>query len=153
MSKEKWSSLVWLSLAIFICLGSNGYSIGSLNNPGPGFFPFITGLILGTLALMLHLQFSREVSPRQIEKALLKNRDRTLKMVLTVIALLAYSIGLDYTGFLISTTIFVAFLFWTIEPQRWYIVVFGSAMISVSAYSIFELLLKVPLPKGFSPYF
>lgn len=153
MNKENWIILVWLGLAIFICIGSVRYSLGSLHNPGPGFLSFIAGVILGVLALIVHLQSRGKLSRGEMEKPLLRNKDRTLKMVLTIIALLAYSVGMNYIGFLISTTIFVVFLLWVIEPQRWYTVIFGSVTVSLSAYCIFEWLLEVSLPKGFFQFF
>jgi len=78
----------------------------------------------------------------------LVDKQRAWKATLTLIALLVYSIGMDYLGFLVSTTIFLAFLFSVVDPQRWYIVIFGSILASVISYTIFEILLKSPLPKG-----
>jgi hypothetical protein len=76
------------------------------------------------------------------------DKKKVWKVALTLIALLVYSIGMDYLGFLVSTTIFLAFLFLAVDPQRWYIVIFGSIGVSVISYAIFEILLQSPLPKG-----
>lgn len=149
MAREKWGSLVWLGVAIFICIGSVRLTLGSFHNPGPGFVPFITGAILGILAFIVYLQSRWTRSPKETESPFFTNKNRAWKAALTLIALLAYAVGMEYLGFLVSTTIFLAFLLWAVEPQRWYIVIFGSALASVSAYSIFELVLKSPLPKGF----
>jgi len=69
-------------------------------------------------------------------------------MILTFIALLAYAVGMEYLGFLISTFLFIAFLLKFIEPQRWTVVLFGSILASGVSYCIFELILQVQLPKG-----
>jgi len=61
---------------------------------------------------------------------------------------LAYSIGMDYLGFLVSTTFFIAFLLGVVEPQKWYVVVLASLLSSGVSYTLFEILLQSPLPKG-----
>jgi len=69
-------------------------------------------------------------------------------MILTIIALLAYAVGMEYLGFLISTFLFIAFLLKFIEPQRWSVVLLGSILTSGISYGVFELILKVQLPRG-----
>lgn len=148
MNREKWASLAWLAFGILICLGSLRLSLGNFRNPGPGFLPFITGAILAVLSFVVLLQSWRTEKNKQKEKPFLVNKERAWKAALTLIALLVYSMGMDYLGFLVSTTIFLAFLFAVVEPQRWYVVVFGSILASGISYTIFEILLKSPLPKG-----
>jgi len=149
MGREEGSSLVWLGVAIFIGIGSFWLSLGSFRNPGPGLVPFICGAILGILSLTVHLQARWSRPPKELEKPFWKNKKRVWKVFLTFIALLAYAIGMEYLGFLVSTTILISFLLWAIEPQRWYVVIFGSLLTSLAAYTIFELLLSLPLPRGF----
>jgi putative tricarboxylic transport membrane protein len=148
MGRERWSSLVWLVFGILICLGSLRLSLGNFHNPGPGFLPFITGAILASLSFIIFLQAGRTGEAQATERPFLVDRQKAGKATLTLIALLAYAIGMDYLGFLVSTTIFLAFLLWVVEPQRWYIVIFGSVLATVASYTIFEILLKSPLPKG-----
>ena len=148
MERERWGSLVWLGVGIVICIGSYGLSVGTFRNPGPGFLPFITGAILTLLSLILYLQTRKPGEDSRTDKPFFTNRTRAWKASLALIVLLAYAIGMDYLGFLVSTTIFLAFLLWVVEPQRWYIMIFGSILASVVSYTIFEILLKSPLPKG-----
>ena len=147
MNRERWGSLVWLLFGIIISWGSIRLKLGDFHNPGPGFLPFITGIILISLSLLVFLQSGR-AGEKAGPKPFLINRQRAWKATVTLIALLVYSIGMDYLGFLVSTTLFLAFLMWAIEPQRWYIVIFGSLLASAASFTIFEILLKSPLPKG-----
>ena len=126
MTREKWSSLVWLGIAIYICVGSLRLSLGTFHNPGPGFLSFYAGLILGGLALVVHLQSRKAPSAKREAEPIWRNRQRGWKMVLTVLALLVYAVGMNYLGFLISTFIFLAFLLKVIEPQRWSVALLGS---------------------------
>ena len=148
MDRQRWGSLVWLVFGILICFGSIRLSLGGFHNPGPGFLPFITGAILTGLSFVVLVQSGRRGKAKGTEKPFLVDRKRAWKATLTLFALLAYAIGMDYLGFLVSTTIFLAFVLWAIEPQRWYIVIFGSILASVASCTIFEILLKSPLPRG-----
>jgi putative tricarboxylic transport membrane protein len=148
MDREKWGGLVWLTVGIVLCVGAFRLSLGTFRNPGPGFLPFITGAILAVLSFIVLLQSWRTEKTKQKTPPFFINKEKAWKAALTLIALLVYSIGMDYLGFLVSTTIFLAFLFSVVDPQRWYIVIFGSILASVISYTIFEILLKSPLPKG-----
>ena len=150
MSKEEGSSLVWLGLAIIICIGSLRLSLGSFQNPGPGFFPFIVGLVLGVLAAVVYFQARRAASStKETEQPLWANSSGVKKVVLTTIALLVYAVSMNYLGFLVSTFIFFIFLLRTIEPQRWGLVILESLLASGVSYTIFEIWLQAQLPRGF----
>lgn len=148
MSREEGSSLVWLGIAILICIGSLRLSLGSFRNPGPGFFPFIAGLIVAVMALAIHLQSRGKTSAKGTREPLWADKKRIQKMVLTTLALLAYGVGMDYLGFLVSTFLFLAFLLRMIEPQRWSLVLLESALASGISYLIFDIWLQAQLPKG-----
>ncbi len=150
MGRDRWSSLVWLGMAIFICVGSLRLSLGEFHNPGPGFLSFYAGLILGVLAFVVHLQSRRApaVGPKDKLKPIWADRQRGFRMVLAVFALLAYAGIMNYLGFLVSTFIFLVFLLRVIEPQRWAVALLGSLAASAAFYGIFELGLQSQLPKG-----
>jgi putative tricarboxylic transport membrane protein len=149
MSKEEGSSLVWLGLAVMICIGSLRLSLGSFKNPGPGFFPFIAGAVVGVFAIVVYFQARRAAaSSKKTAQPLWTNPGGVKKIVLTTIALLVYAIGMDYLGFLVSTFIFFVFLLRTIEPQRWGLVIVESLLASGVSYLIFEIWLKAQLPRG-----
>jgi putative tricarboxylic transport membrane protein len=149
MRKEEGSSLVWLGLAVLICIGSLRLSLGSFKNPGPGFFPFIAGAVVGVLAIAIYIQARRTAaSAKQTAQPLWTNPGGVKKIVLTTIALLVYAACMNYFGFLVSTFIFFVFLLRTIEPQRWGLVLVESLLASGVSYLIFEIWLKAQLPRG-----
>jgi len=148
MDRQRWGAFAWLIFGILISFGSLRLSLGSFHDPGPGFLPFIAGALLTGLSLVLFLQTARGGKAKTEARPFIVDKQRAWKASLTVIALLAYAIGMDYLGFLVSTTIFLAFILWVVEPQRWYIVIFGSILASVISFTIFEILLKSPLPRG-----
>jgi putative tricarboxylic transport membrane protein len=150
MEREKWSSLVWLGMGTLICIGSLMYSLGTFHKPGPGFLSFFAGLIVGSLALVVHLQARRARTGAREEKPepIWSDRRKGWKMVLTVAGLLAYAVLMNYLGFLVSTFLFLAFLLRVIEPQRWPVALLGSALASAVFYGLFEIGLQSQLPKG-----
>jgi len=153
MGREKWSSLVWLGMGLFICVGSLRLSLGDFHNPGPGFLSFYAGLILAALALVVHFQSRKAPSADNQNKPVWTSRQKGFKMVSTVFALLAYAVGMNYLGFLVSTFIFLVFLLRVIEPQRWPVALLGSCVASVAFYLIFDFGLQSQLPKGLFRFF
>jgi putative tricarboxylic transport membrane protein len=142
-----------MGASLFICFGSIRLSLGSFHSPGPGLLSFFAGVILGILALILHLQSRRvktvrqEISPPSIE------RQGSLRAGIVVLALLAYSVGMQYLGFLPATAVFLGLLLRLIEPQRWSVVIGGALAASAASYGVFELWLQAGLPKGLLYFF
>lgn len=145
--RDKSSSLVFLFIAIGICLGSIRLSLGEFHRPGPGFFSFLAGGILGVLSLIVFLRSLRRTDEEE-KRAFWPDPRRRLKIVWVVIALILYSIGMNYLGFFFSTLLFLGFLLRGIDPQRWLITVSVSLLGTLIAYGIFEYWLDIPLPGG-----
>ena len=141
------SSAFLLLLGFLICEESWRINLGEFRNPGPGFLPFGAGLILGGLALALLVKTLRGKSSG--DKAFRFERGRWPKVSLTLTSIFVYGILLEPLGFLLMTFLVMGFLFRVIEPQRWRTVIAGAFFSAVGAYLIFEVWLKVELPKGF----
>lgn len=145
--KDQISALFWLVLAIGICFGSVRLSLGGLHKPGPGFFPFLVGSILGVLSFLIFWQ-SFKGFPGEEEKVFWPNPKRSRRMTYILIALILYSLGMDYLGFLFSTLVFLGFLLRAIEPQRWPVVLSGSILGTILFYGVFKYWLDIPFPEG-----
>jgi|SRR5665647_438423 putative tricarboxylic transport membrane protein len=152
MNRESWGSLIWLGAGIVICIGAFRLSLGSMNNPGPGMFPFLAGAILAMLASILLFQSLRSKEAPAQGDAFFIGAGGTKKAGLILLALFAYSLSMEYLGFILGTALFLAFLLAVVEPQRWYIVVFGSIAASLLAYTIFKVAFDTPLPVGLYGY-
>jgi putative tricarboxylic transport membrane protein len=137
----------WLLLGFLICEESWQINLGEFRNPGPGFLPFGAGLILGGLAFALLVKTLRGKSGG--DRAFWAERRRWPKVSLTLTSIFVYGFLLEPVGFLLMTFLIMGFLFRVIEPQRWRTVIAGALFSAVGAYLIFEVWLKVELPKGF----
>jgi putative tricarboxylic transport membrane protein len=145
--KERISALFWVVVAISICFGSVRLNLGGLHKPGPGFFPFLVGSILGILSFLLFLQSFKRL-PGDEKRPFWPNPKRSLKITYILIALILYALGMDYLGFLFSTLLFLGFLLKAIEPQRWPMVLSGSILGTILFYGVFKYWLDIPFPTG-----
>ena len=139
-------SAFWLVIGLLICEESWRINLGEFRNPGPGFLPFGTGLILGGLALTV-LARSWPGEGRG-DRAFWADRSRWPKGILTLACIFIYGVLLEPLGFLLTTFLIMGFMFRVIEPQRWRTVLAGAFLSAVIAYLIFDTWLQVELPKG-----
>ena len=156
--REQWRSIFWTVLGLAICFGAYRLSLGSPNDPGPGMFSFIAGAALTLLSLIQWINvalarsraqaLSSETHLSQAVEPLFANRRGAIKAAVIVVALLVYSLSMEHLGFILSTSLFIGFLLWLVEPQRWYVIVFGSALSSLTTYLVFKVWLDTALPVG-----
>ena len=142
MSKDLTSALFWLAIAIFFSIEALIHlKLGTLHQPGPGFFPFWAGVVLGLLSLILLFKS-------------LKNRERlslsglkSSKFLLATGAILAYLLLLETLGFVTITFLFL-FLLLRLEYKGWTFSAVSALAGAVASYAIFQLWLKTQLPAG-----
>jgi putative tricarboxylic transport membrane protein len=146
---DQIGTLFWFIFALVICIESIKLPLGSLYDPGPGFFPLGSGIILGLLSGIAYLQSFLRKS--QEVRNFFHSKGKWKNLILVLVALFGYAISLEILGFLISTFILLIFLFRGMrgaERQRWILTISGSALASLISYAIFELWLKARLPHG-----
>jgi putative tricarboxylic transport membrane protein len=142
MSRDLASGLFWLAIAIFVSLeGFTRLKLGTLRQPGPGFFPFWSGLLLGTLSLIL---LARSLKSRE---QLGFGATQWPALLLVLGALLAYLLFLETLGFVIVTFLFLLLLF-RFGKTGWIKSTAGSVIATSLAYALFRLWLQVQLPRG-----
>jgi putative tricarboxylic transport membrane protein len=144
---ERLSLMMWLAVAAAICFGSVKLSLGALQKPGPGFFPFLAGSVLGLFSLLSLLQ-SFKRPPEDEKEQVWPKAQRALKIAAVVLALILYAIGMNYLGFTLSTLLFLGFLLRGIDPQRWVVVLAVSILGTTLSYGVFQFWLGAQLPKG-----
>ncbi|HXK29089.1 MAG TPA: tripartite tricarboxylate transporter TctB family protein [Candidatus Binatia bacterium] len=143
MSKDLTSGLFWFAIAVFVSFeGFTKLKLGTLRQPGPGFFPFWGGLFLGACALIL---LARSLKSRE---RLGSGAIPWPALILVLGALLGYLLFLETLGFVIVTLLFLLALFCFAEIG-WIKHVAWSVIATSLIYALFKLWLKVPLPSGF----
>jgi putative tricarboxylic transport membrane protein len=116
---------------------------GTVRNPGPGFFPWWTSVVLDLLALIL---LAQALTLRST--AVGKGSGRIAKVAALLIVLGAYIVLLDPLGYLLSTFLLVLFMLRWIDTQRWTVALGMAAITSVVSYVVFAIWLSIPLPRG-----
>jgi putative tricarboxylic transport membrane protein len=147
---EAIASVFWVAVGIAFCIGSMKYGLLEKGTPGPGLLPFFGGAVLISLGIsvLLFSSFRPNVNTTLTEGRFFPEKDSLRKLCVTVLALVAYTMLLEFLGFLIMTLLFMVLLLRFIETQEWRTVFTASALTAASFYIVFEVLLKVQLPKG-----
>ena len=146
---DQWSGLVLMLIAGCICWGSVYLPYGNIHNPGAGFYPLWLGIILEGMAIALLIRSSWPKGKERTLQDILAEKGRWDKVLFILIALAAYAYLLDIAGFLIVTFLLMAFLLRFVEPHPWKSVIGWGLVGSLGSYVIFELWMKLRLPKGF----
>ncbi len=143
---DQISAIFWVLFATYICVESLRMPLGTWRDPGPGFLPLGSGLILGALSLVCYLQARLRKSEEPEDPWYPREKGKNL--ILALVALFAYVIFLEALGFLLGSFLLLLFLFRGIESQKWMVSIGGSALASFLCYVVFQLWLQTQLPKG-----
>jgi putative tricarboxylic transport membrane protein len=134
----------WIALGILVCYGATRLGLGTVTEPGSGFIFFWLGLIL----VMLSLAALAE-SLRSSEGAVQETRELNwVKIALVLLSLLLYAFFLERLGFVLTTFLLLSFLLGWIERANWNRTLGVATAAALGSFAIFELWLKIRLPKG-----
>ena len=133
--------VIWDSARLGAKWGSDG--------PEAGYFPFYIGLILCIASLVNFVAAIRHKGGGSFVSV------TSLKMILSVIVPTIFYVGLiggvgpmPALGIYVASTIFIAFFMKWLGKYAWPITVAVSVGVPVVFFLLFEMWLKVPLPKG-----
>jgi putative tricarboxylic transport membrane protein len=138
-------NIFWLVLSTAVCVESWSLKVGGLHNPGPGFLPFYTAILLGLMALISLLQTLKESEGSASE---IWGGIQFGKLAILLGTLFLYVFLLDRLGFLLGTFLLLLVLFRIVEPYSWKIVLFSSLLTTAATYFFFVILLESRLPRG-----
>jgi putative tricarboxylic transport membrane protein len=131
-----------LAIAVFVSFESfNHLKLGNLRSPGPGFFPFWGGVLLGLLSLVLLLNSFKNNGTLSLSGL------KSAKLLLVTGALLAYLLLLETLGFVTITFLFL-FLLFPMEGRGWRFSAVTALTGALFSYALFQLWLKTQLPSG-----
>ena len=139
--------LFWLAFSLFVIVISYTLKLGDLHNPGPGLFPFLVGLLLflaSSCALTKSL-VKKEIGLEAVNEVI--DGKRLSKLSAVVVSLFAYGLFFEKLGYLITTSVILILLFWSMGSRRWTFVLGFSVFIVLLTYFGFTSI-GVRFPKG-----
>jgi putative tricarboxylic transport membrane protein len=139
------SGLFLLVVSLVILGGSLQLQVGTFTAPGSGFFPLLTGLVMGIFSILIIAQ-ARDTTKMPVRFwAPAANRRG---IYLSFLFILAYALILERLGFIVSTTLFFILFSRYVSGHRWTTAVFFALVTSLATYFVFNLVLQAPLPQG-----
>jgi putative tricarboxylic transport membrane protein len=144
---DQWSSLFWLLAGIGITLGSLKYGFGNLQAPGAGFITFFAGAVLSFLSVGLFFSSLRSERLRKGVGILWEGLE-VGKVIYVFFLLVAYALVLKPLGFLITTFGLLCLLLKVKAAYPLLKVILISLLVTTGAYLLFQVWLKVQLPRG-----
>ena len=142
MRRDLVSALFWLAVAIIAAAQGLALKLGSLKQPGSGFFPFWGGVVLGLLSLVLvarSLGRQSATGPRV--------RPESSRLLVVAGALLGYVLLLERAGFVAVTFAFLLLLL-RLERRGWAFSAATAGAGAAASWALFQLWLKTQLPVG-----
>ena len=134
----------WIAVGLLASYGATRLGVGSITDPGAGFIFFWSGLVLIVLSLIVFVDTVRslENTVRQMAEI------NWPKIALVLFALLLYAFFLEKLGFVFTTFVLMSFLLGCIQGAGWFRSLGIAGAAALTTYGIFELWLKIRLPKG-----
>jgi putative tricarboxylic transport membrane protein len=136
---ELRSGLLLIIVSLLVIWDSFRVDLGTLEHPGPGFFPFCASAVLLGLSLAL---IGRGWRIRQASKP------HSRLSIIALAALFLYALFLKTLGFLVATFLLITFLLRLGQPRPWWSILGMSVTITFLAFLLFGIFLKVPFPRG-----
>ena len=141
-----YCNLFWILFSLITCVESYRLKLGTINTPGPGFFPFTAGFIMLILSLAALFQSIRKKN--NVEKTRRQEPFRWWNIVIILMAITAYAFSLEKIGFLINTFLFMCLLLKVVEPQTWKTAIIGGLITAIAANLIFNVIFQAQIPSG-----
>jgi putative tricarboxylic transport membrane protein len=141
-----YCNLFWVLFSVITCVEAYRLNLGTVHEPGPGFFPFGAGFIMLILSLAALLQ--SRAKKQKVEETSRQETFRWWNILIILTAITAYALSLEKIGFLINTFLFMCLLLKVVEPQTWKTAIIGGLITTLAANLVFNIVFRTQIPKG-----
>lgn len=128
-------------VGVFAVWEAAGMPKGTAALPGPAVVPMTHGGLLALVAAALVFTCLKTQSGAHAPVAIGHRH-----VGLTLLAILATGLLFERAGFLVSSTLFLFVLLWSLSPLNWWRSLLAAALASAAAKYLFHNLLNVVLP-------
>lgn len=147
-SYDLLSSMVWFLIGLGFSLGGTRYGLGPLTAPGPGFLPFVVGVVLSLLSIGLFVMTLRTKNGQQGKVNFWKEKKSWKNILYSLLSLIFFLVLLDHLGYIVTTFVFFVYLIKFVGKKRWGPCILIAILGTFISYLIFGLWLEIPLPQG-----
>jgi len=141
-----YTGLFWFLFSLVTCIEAHRLNLGDIHQPGPGFFPFWTGIIMAILSLIVLFQSIRE---KESKDSMVQDEPFGSWNIVVVLAVLTiYFLSLEKVGFLLNTFLFIGIMLKLIYFQSWRTTILGALGTAIAAQLLFNVLLNAQIPSG-----
>jgi putative tricarboxylic transport membrane protein len=151
MRSDVVQGLLWLCIGVAITFFSSQYSMGTISQPGPGALPFGLGLVSMLLSIIHLFRSWRHGVSEQDQRLPFGSRWHKVLLIFLLMTLVTFL--LESLGYLLSIFLLISIVMFIMEPRRWVSGMLLGFISSLASYALFDLWLKVPLPKGIFHFF
>jgi len=145
VNSDRVSSLSFWVVSVAFLYASLHMPLGQPKEPGPGFMPFILGLIMVSISGGLSL---KALIRPEVASSKLIEKGSILRVALLVVGLVIYCILLPWVGFFVLTFLFEIVFLKLFGVPKWRTILVVAIAVTFGAILIFETWLHVPFPKG-----
>jgi len=134
-------------VTIPLCYGSVRLGIGTTSNLGPGFIPFVAGLILALLSIAMIVS---SISIKKTER----ERHQENPVLITpgvfwiMVPLILFGFFIENIGFFICAFVVSILMLRINGVKKWSVIIFSSLLTCIAIFLFFNLLLQARLPLG-----
>jgi putative tricarboxylic transport membrane protein len=146
--RDRTAALIFFALGLGIIFYSlQNLELGTMKLPGSGFFPAISGAcaVIFSLAWLFS---ARSRGARANESRPLWEKGDWIRPLMVVAITAGYAAVIDFLGFVLTTFLFIVIWQFLIVREKWIKILIISLIGTASMYVMFQLLLKIPLPKS-----
>jgi len=142
----KYHATFWTGLSLLVMILSYNMGLGGFHTPGPGFMPFLVGvlLLLTSFYLLGKSLLKKGITEETATEEQSKTNYRKIGLVLA--SLFFFALLLETLGYLIVTSLFFVLLFRSMG-NRWRTVLVASAFVALVTYFGFTFF-GVRFPSG-----
>jgi len=138
--------------AIIFALGAlvayDSYRLGSgwaSDGPQSGYFPFYIGLFICICSTVV---LAQGLHRRNTDQQVFVTPSQLKQVLVILLPSTVYVLGVQLIGIYVSSALFIALFMRIAGKYSWIRSVAVGAGVSVSAFVMFEIWFKIPLPKG-----
>ena len=140
---ERVAHLAIAVVGVLVMVLSFSYGLGTIKKPGPGLYPFVVGLLILPLDLLVFL--SSRKHPHEGQSL---NKRGIVTFLSFVGACVFWIVAMPYTGYPIVTLIAAFFLSKVMKLEGWVKPLILALGVAIFIYLLFDYWLYIDLPRG-----